>query len=138
QKLKEQYLQLPGQEIARRRRDGESLFIQEEHLEFAYVTDTLIRVLDTSPSLLRTRVLVLECSFIDERKSLSESRAGCHIHLDELLERDSLFENEHIVLMHFSQIASPAEVRDTLRRRCPRHLWERLVVFAPERGAWPG
>ena len=138
QKLKPEYLGLPGREIAKRRQAGEALFDSVEHLELAYATDTLIRVLDTHPSLLKTRVLVLECSFIDERKSLAESRAGCHIHLDELAERASEFENEHLVLMHFSQMAHPDEVRETLARRLPKHLLERLIVFAPQRGPWPG
>ena len=138
QKLKPEYSGLPGSEIKRRRTAGESLFLAKEHLELAYATDTLIRVLDTHPSLLTTRVLILECSFIDERKSLAESRAGGHIHLDELLERASDFENEYLVLMHFSQIASPAEVRRTLERRCPQRLRDRLLVFAPEAGPWPG
>jgi ribonuclease Z len=137
-KLKPEFVGLPGQEIADRRRAGEELFSRVERLEFAYATDTLVRVLDTHPSLLKTRVLVLECSFIDERKSLQESRAGCHIHLDELIERADEFENEHVVLMHFSQMASPEEVRSVLKRRCPKSLWERLVIFAPARGGWPG
>ncbi len=138
QKLKPEYRTLAGHEIAEQRKAGSPLFDEVERLEFAYVTDTLIRVLDTQPSLLKTRVLVLECSFIDERKSLAESRAGCHVHLDEILERASLFENERLVLMHFSQTASPSEVRRTLERRSPKQLWERLVLFVPERGAWPG
>jgi len=40
--------------------------------------------------------------------------------------------------MHFSQMYTPEEVHRTLERRCPRALWERLVVFAPSRGHWPG
>lgn len=137
-KLKSEYLDLPGAEIARRRARGDDLFLDQEHLELAYATDTLLRVIDTEKSLLDTRVLVLECSFIDDRKSLEDSRAGCHIHLDELLERASEFNNEHIVLMHFSQIASPNEVRETLARRCPRDFYERLRLFVPPRGPWPG
>jgi len=138
QKLRPEYLELPGKEIAERRSAGEELFQAVEHLELAYATDTLIRVLDTCPSLLKTRVLILECSFIDDRKSLAQSRAGCHIHLDEILERAGDFENEHVVLMHFSQISSPEEVHEILARRCPKSLWDRLVLFAPERGPWPG
>lgn len=138
QKLRAEYAGLPGKEIAARRSAGEDLFQPVERLELAYATDTLIRVLDTCPSLLKTRVLILECSFIDERKSLADSRAGCHIHLDEILERAGDFENEHLVLMHFSQIASPEEVRRTLARRCPKSLWDRVVLFAPEAGPWPG
>ena len=136
-KLKKEYLGLPGAEIARRRADGDALFDHTEHLELAYATDTLLRVIDTNPSLLETRVLLLECSFIDERKSLADSRAGCHIHLDELLERAGDFKNEHLVLMHFSQIATPQEVRETLARRCPAEFYARLRPFVPRRN-WPG
>jgi ribonuclease Z len=137
-KLRNEFLELPGAEIAARKQRGEDLFRIEERLELAYATDTLIRVLDTHPSLLSTRVLILECSFLDGRKSIEASRAGGHLHLDELLERASLFENEALVLMHFSQIYSPSEVHAILRRRCPAHLAERLVVFAPSSGPWPG
>ncbi len=137
-KLKPEFLDLPGREIALRRKRGDELFVQEERLELAYATDTLVRVLDTMPSLLRTRVLILECSFLDERKTLAASHAGGHIHLDELLERASDFQNEALVLMHFSQLYGPAEVHAILQRRCPPELAKRLVVFAPRSGMWPG
>jgi ribonuclease Z len=138
QKLEPQYLALSGQEIGERRKRGDNLFRVEERLELAYATDTLIRVVETTPSLLETRVLILECSFLDERKPISTTHAGGHIHLDELIERADAFRNEVIVLMHFSQIYSPVEVHRILERRCPRALWERIVVFAPSHGPWPG
>jgi ribonuclease Z len=138
QKLRREFLSLSGSEIAERRKRGDDLFDWEERLELAYATDTLIRVIDTTPSLLDTRVLILECSFLDERKDIAASQAGGHIHLDELLERADAFRNEALVLMHFSQMYSPGEVHRTLQRRCPAHLWERIVVFAPSKGPWPG
>jgi len=138
QKLRPEFLSLSGSEIAVRRKRGDDLFELEERLELAYATDTLIRVIDTTPSLLDTRVLILECSFLDERKEVSASQAGGHIHLDELLERADAFRNEAIVLMHFSQMYAPVDVHRTLERRCPAALWKRLVVFAPSKGPWPG
>jgi len=137
-KLKPEYLDLPGKEIARRRQQGDDLFDHDERLELAYATDTLLHVVDTTPSLLRTRVLILECSFLDERKAVSASRSGGHIHLDELLEKASAFQNEALVLMHFSQMYSPADVHAILKRRCPPELWERIIVMAPSTGPWPG
>jgi ribonuclease Z len=135
-KLRPEFLGLPGPEIAARKRRGDELFTQGEHLELCYATDTLVRVLDTEPRMLQSRVLILECTFYDERKSLADARAGCHIHLDELLERADRFENEHLVLMHTSQIYSPQEARRILARRCPESLLRRIVLFAPERGPW--
>jgi len=135
-KLKPEYLSLPGPEIATRKARGEALFVESEKLELCYATDTLLRVLDTNPTMLRSRVLILECTFYDERKSLADAHAGCHVHLDELVAAAERFENEHIVLMHTSQIYAPREAREILARRCPRHLLKRIVLFAPQRGMW--
>jgi len=137
EKLKPAFKGLPGPEIARRRRAGEALFQTHEHLEVAYATDTLVRVLDTAPEILRSRVLILECSFLDERKTLQASRAGCHIHLDELLDRADSFENEALVLMHFSQLYPPAQVHEILETRCPKHLLERLHILCAQSERWP-
>jgi ribonuclease Z len=137
-KLKQAFHDLPGHEIALRRKRGDPIFDFDERPLLAYATDTLPHVLDTTPSLLDTRVLILECSFLDERKSISASRAGGHVHLDELLERASTFQNEALVLMHFSQMYAPAEVHRILGERCPPELLKRLVVFAPPSGPWPG
>ncbi|MCG5055261.1 MAG: MBL fold metallo-hydrolase [Myxococcales bacterium] len=136
QKLKPAYIDLPGPEIGRRRAQGDDLFYTQETPELAYATDTLLRVIDTHPSLLDTRVLILECSFLDDRKSLADSRAGCHVHLDELVPRAPEFQNEALVLMHFSQLYEPAEVREILARRCPAALRARLVPLLPEGAVW--
>lgn len=137
-KLKLAFRDLPGAEIAARRQRGEPIFDFEERHLLAYATDTLPHVLETTPSLLDTRVLILECSFLDERKSIEASRAGGHIHLDELLERADAFRNEALVLMHFSQMYAPADVHRILEERCPPELWRRIVPLAPRSGAWPG
>jgi ribonuclease Z len=135
-KLKSAYLSLPGAEIGARKARGEDLFDSLEHLELAYATDTLARVLDTNPSMLKSRVLILECTFLDERKSLADTHAGCHIHLDELIERADRFENEHLVLMHTSQIYTPAEAREIVYKRVPPELAVRISILAPRRGPW--
>jgi ribonuclease Z len=136
QKLKPEYLELTGPDIAARKQRGEDLFVESERLELCYATDTLARVLETNPSMLTSRVLILECTFYDERKSLADTHAGCHIHLDELVARADRFENEHLVLMHTSQIYSPREAREILARRLPESLLRRLSLLAPTRGPW--
>ena len=137
EKLRPDYRHLPGAEIGRRRQAGDDIFDVTERLELAFATDTLAKVLDNNPELYQSKVLILECTFLDQRKSLVAARAGCHIHLDELIERADEFQNQHLVLMHFSQIYSPAEVVEILRERCPEALYQRIVPFVPER-RWPG
>lgn len=136
QKLKAEFADLPGQEIGERRRRGEDLFDTHERHELAYATDTLIRVLDTAPAIKTVRTLILECTFLDERKPIEASRAGCHIHMDELLERAHELKNETIVLMHFSQLYSPKDVHRIVAERWPKDHPSELVLFAPKRGPW--
>jgi ribonuclease Z len=137
-KLRPELHGLAGPEIAARRRAGEDISEIEERLELAYATDTLISVLDHSPELLEARVLIMECTFLDERKSLEAARAGCHIHLDEVIERADRFHNEHIVLMHFSQLYRPDEVVAILDARVPPTLRRRIIPFVPTTSHWPG
>jgi ribonuclease Z len=137
-RLRAEFSALPGPEIAERRQAGENLLEDFESSEFAYATDTLVEVLDQEPRLLASRVLVLECTFLDEKKSLKDCRSGCHIHLDELLSRADRFANEKLVLMHFSQIYKPAEVVEILDKRCPPDLRRRIVPFVPRWDTWPG
>jgi ribonuclease Z len=137
-KLKPELVGLAGPVIAARRRAGEEVTEIEERLELAYATDTLVSVLDHSPELLRARVLIIECTFLDERKTLEATRAGCHIHLDELIERADRFENEHIVMMHLSQLYRPDEVAGILDKRVPANLRKRIIPFVPATGHWPG
>lgn len=138
-KLRPALAGLSGDEIRRRRlRGDDDLFDVHERTELAYATDTLVGVLDREPALYRARVLILECTFLDDRKPVPVARAGCHIHLDEILERADRFENEALVLMHFSQSYKPREVHEILARRCPPALRDRIVAFAPAGGDWPG
>ena len=137
-KLRPEFHSLSGEEIGARRREGADMFDQVERLEFAYATDTLIDVLDQEPSLYSSKILVIECTFLDERKSIDGARQKSHVHLDEIIERASLFENEHLVLMHFSQLYQPREVHQILKSRLPTRLESMVRVFAPKNGPWPG
>ena len=128
----------PGPEIAARRRAGEEVTVYEDRLELAYATDTLISALDRAPALQEARVLIMECTFLDARKSLEAARAGCHVHLDEIIERAAAFHNDHVVLMHFSQIYPPQEIAALLDARVPPDLRRKLIPFVPTTSYWPG
>lgn len=137
-KLRPELHGLPGPEIAARRRAGEPVTDSEDRLELAYATDTLVTVFDHAPALLEARTLIMECTFLDDRKSLEAARAGCHIHLDELIERADQFANEHVVMMHFSQIYRPDEIAGILDARLPPALRKKIIPFVPGGSNWPG
>lgn len=142
EKLKADLRGLSGEEIKERKRAGgaaaAALFDVEERPLLAYLTDTLPEALKRSPEAMRAKVLILECTFLNDVKPVRVARAGCHIHLDELMAVAHTLRNEHVVLMHFSQIYTPREVHAILERRLRPILGDRLVIFAPKSGGWPG
>jgi ribonuclease Z len=137
-KLRPELQGLTGPQIAARRRGGENVSEHEDRLELAYATDTLINALDHEPDLLQARTLIMECTFLDDRKSREAARAGCHVHLDEIIERADRFANDHVVLMHFSQLYRPDEIPGILDARLPAALRRKVVPFAPAGMHWPG
>lgn len=137
-KLRPEYQHLTGPEIGARRRAGDDILENEDRLELGYATDTLINALDHAPELYAARTLIMECTFLDDRKSLEATRAGCHVHLDEIIERADRFTCDHLVLMHFSQIYKPDEVPAILEARLPPSLRRRVVPFVPNTPYWPG
>ncbi len=137
-KLRPELAGLTGPQIAARRRAGETVTDHEDRLELAYATDTLISALDHAPELFAARTLIMECTFLDDRKSLEAARAGCHVHLDEVIERADRFASDHVVMMHFSQIYRPDEIAGILDARLPPELRGKVIPFIPAGAHWPG
>ena len=136
-KLRAEHLGKPGPEIARLRHAGADLFEVTHRTELAYATDTLATVLDHAPELASSHVLILECTFLDDRKPVAIARAGCHIHLDEVVERAAQLTCEHLVLMHFSGVHRPRDIPAILDARLPPDLRARTQALLPD-GEWPG
>ena len=137
-KLRLEFQGLTGPQIAALRRSGTEVTVYEDRPELAYATDTLISAFDHAPELYQARTLIMECTFVDERKSLAAARASCHIHLDEVIERAEQFTNDHVVMMHFSQMYRPVEIPGILDARLPPELRHRIVPFLASTAHWPG
>jgi len=114
-KLRDEFIGLPGQEVVQLKRDGVEIDRMEEQRLLAVTGDTLPEVFDRTPQILDAEVLITECTFLDDRKTLADARAGGHVHLAELLPRAHLFKNKVLTLSHFSQIYRPEEVPTLLR-----------------------
>jgi ribonuclease Z len=128
-KLKDEYLDLPGEKIAALRAAGVEVTRREGALLLAYPGDCGPAIFDAAPELFSARVLLIECSFLlpEDRE---RARVYEHLHLDDFLERAGLFQNEVIVLTHFSQRYRPEEIRVALRA-LPEALARRVTAFLP-------
>jgi ribonuclease Z len=119
---------LSQEEIYRRRAE----VIEEYRYPLLFYTgDTDRGILESCEALFRAEVLMIECSFVFDGH---QERAATyrHIHFDDIADFAERFENQLIVLTHFSRRYSRAEIHDEVRRRCPAVLRERLRLALPE------
>ena len=123
---------LPSDQIAARRAAGAPVTSAEICLEVVFCGDTRIDVVDHEPLVRRAKVLILECTFVPP-VSIEHARRTGHVHLDEIAERADLFENEAILLTHFSKRHSPSEIRDAIGRALPEGLRKRVTPLLPPR-----
>lgn len=114
-------------EVRARRLAGEVVTETVERVEIAFTGDTLPEVIEREELVRTARLLVMECTFLDDRVPVEKARGSGHVHLDELVERADLLQNEHILLTHFSARYSPAQVTQTLKRRLPESLRDRVT-----------
>jgi ribonuclease Z len=128
-KLKDEFLDLPGEKIAALRAGGVEVTRREDVPLLAYPGDCGPAIFDAAPELFRARVLLIECSFLMP-EDRDRARVYEHLHLDDFLERAGAFQNEAIVLTHFSQRYRPEEIREALRV-LPETLARRVTAFLP-------
>ncbi len=126
-KLLPEYRGRSSREIAALRRDGVDVTELREVPEVVYTGDTRAEMIDREPVLRRARLLIIEVSFLDERVSVKRSRQGGHLHLDELIERADLFENEAILVTHVSARYARDEIVSILDARLPPNLRGRVT-----------
>lgn len=134
-KLLPEYAGLPGPEIGRLYREGVTIEEHIETLEVAFTGDTTIEVVEREEAVRKARLLVMEVTFLGEKVSVKKARSLGHIHLDEVAERADLFENEAILLTHFSARYERDEILEALDKRLPLRLRERVTpLIREERG----
>lgn len=134
-KLEPEYAGLAPHEI-QRLREQEHVRVTHEVLvpDVAFTGDTLIDVVEHEV-VRKARLLIMEVSFLDERVSVADCRAKGHVHLDEVLQRAELFQNEALLFTHFSERYSSAEIVDILDRRLPPSLRARVTPLLAGRKA---
>lgn len=113
------------------RRAGADVVEQYRHSLLFYTGDTDRGILEQSSALFSAEVLVIECTFVEDGHQ-DRAEKYRHIHFDDIAAFADRFENQLIVLTHFSRRYSRAAIRDEIRRRCPEVLRDRLRLALPE------
>ncbi len=131
-KLKDEYLGLPGNEIARLRQEG--IVVQREVYEprLTFIGDCIGRSLWENPDIWKSETLILECTFIDADEEKMAQQKG-HTHLQEIVRVLQEFESEiqckHIILKHFSMKYTREHVLRRVREEIPETFADRILLL---------
>lgn len=129
-KLRPEYRRLSGREIGTLRKSGVQVTRRVEVPLVAFTGDTQAAVFDErgAEEALRAKVLITECTFLGDFPVRKAQKRG-HVHMDELGDRARLFENEAVVLAHFSRRYSNPEIQAAINE-LPSALREK-TTFIP-------
>lgn len=91
--------------------------------------DTQVEFLWQHDWIAQSKFLLIETTYIDERKSTAQAREWGHIHLDELIEILPRLQAEKIVLMHISSRYGDKEAKQIIDARIPAEFKDRILMF---------
>ncbi len=111
-KLKNEYCNLSGPEIARLRKSGEEVTYVLDFPIVTFLGDTMPGDFLNLDYVRNSKILLTECTFIDPEHT-DRALAGRHLHVVQLAEILRDFNNEYIVLTHLSR---RTYIRDAKRR----------------------
>lgn len=121
-KLKEEYQGLPGEKIRDLRLSGVAVTREVRVPLLAYTGDTSPMGLDACPAAYQAKVLITELSFIRPNHRRDKIHKFGHMHLDDFIERVDRFQNELLIVGHFSTRYHPSEVKRLLEAKLPAQL----------------
>ena len=131
QKLKSEFLDLPGTEIARLRKSGKEVTYTMNMPLITYLGDTMSGDFEQLACVRHSKVLIAECTFFDSDHH-DRARAGKHYHFDNLSKVLEQMENEHIVLTHLSRRTDISKARKIVNKTLPDELVKK-ITFLMER-----
>ena len=128
-KLKEDLVGVDEDEIRKRRLGGEDVTREVRMPLVCYCGDTAPAGLDNYDPVFQSRVLITEMTFFRPDHRKDKIHKFGHTHLDDIIERAERFENELIILAHFSTRYQDSQVRREVKKRLPESLRDRVELW---------
>jgi len=129
EKLKPELQGLPSNEIRKRKLAGEEVTRVTEVPEVAFTGDTTSAFIHypANTDVLSARVLIMELTFLDDTISADQAKERGHMHIQDLVDNADMFQNEAILLIHFSARYREADILASLDERLPPDLRRRCI-----------
>ncbi len=134
EKLKPEYADKTGPELAAMRKAGVEIQYRVEVPLVAFLGDTAPGTVFDQADVQRAQVLVTEVTFFEPAHKL-KAKAGKHLHLDHFVEVLPKLQNEHIVISHVSRRTGVRKARRLLARRVGEEQMRRVHFLMDFEGA---
>ncbi|KAF6239890.1 nuclear RNase Z [Scenedesmus sp. NREL 46B-D3] len=119
------------EEIKELRLAGQEVTDTYQIPEVAFTGDTSGELFeqDGNADMYRAKLLIVECTFVDESVSWEQARERGHIHITDLVMHAHKFHNEAILLVHFSPRYKRQEVLAALDEKCRLRCVPSVCLF---------
>lgn len=128
-KLKPELEGLSQDEIRDRRMAGEEVSHEVRLPIVCYTGDTAPAGLDGYAPVYESQILITEMTFFRPEHRKDKIHKFGHTHLDDIIERAEKFQNELIILAHFSTRYHERQIESAVGRRLPEGLKERVKLW---------
>lgn len=127
-RLKDEFKLMEPRQLGELRKKGVTLDDFHDEPLISFTGDTKIEFLENE-DVRASRVLIMEVTYWDSKKSVENARTWGHIHIDELLPRLSEIKSEKILLIHASARYSTAYLKQVIDARVPEQFKHRIDLF---------
>ncbi len=128
-KLKAEYRDLEGSQIRDLRMSGTEVSEETRMPILAYTGDTSPPGLDNNPDMYQAQVLITEMTFVAPQHRKDKIHKHGHMHLDDIIARQDKFENELVIMGHFSVRYNAKQVQRIVEKKLPDMLDGRLKLW---------
>lgn len=128
-KLKQEFQGLSGDEIRDIKMSGKEVTEETRFPLVCYCGDTSPVGLDQEPAVYEARILITELTFFRPEHRKEKIHKFGHTHLDDLIERAEKFQNEKIIVAHFSTRYHENQLTKAVNRKLPENLKDRMVLW---------
>lgn len=125
EKLKPEYMGVPGPELANMRKQGVEIQYRVEVPLVTYLGDTTAGPVFDHPDVVNAEVLITECTFFDPTHK-QRAKVGRHLHVDQFADILPRLKNKTIILTHVSRRTSLRRAKIGLRKRVGDEQMQRV------------
>lgn len=128
-KLATRYQGLSREELMKLKSQGHAINELTQIPLVSFTGDTQIEFLNSRPWICQSKILMMEATYLDNKKSIEHARTWGHTHLHEILPRLDDIGSEKILLIHSSSRYSWEEAKRLVYEQVPVKHRDRVELF---------